>query len=83
VSHCSSEDLRVHSRNLEVILLVTVPGAVLARQCLPSSVCHYLSTSRMRGGASVLANHLLLVENLHGACELHEPWPGDTLDPVL
>jgi hypothetical protein len=37
----------------------------------------------MKGGTSVLADHLPPVENLHGACELHMSWPGDTLDPVL
>jgi hypothetical protein len=31
----------------------------------------------------VLANHLLSVENLHSASEIHAPWPRDTLDPVL
>jgi hypothetical protein len=56
--HHSSEDLQVHSRNLESILLppsvecvdgvlqVTVPGAVPAHQCLLSCVCHYLSTNQ-------------------------------------
>jgi hypothetical protein len=93
--HPSSEDLRVHSRNLESILppprvecvdgvlQVTVSRAVLARQCLPSCVCHCLSTSHTKGGTSVLADHLPPVENLHGAGELHMSWPGDTLDPVL
>jgi hypothetical protein len=58
VRHCSSEDLRVHSRFLESIIFpprveytdgvlqVTVPRMVPAHQCLPSSVGHYLSTSR-------------------------------------
>jgi hypothetical protein len=93
--HCSSEKLRVHSRNLESILLsprvecvdgvlqVTVLGAVLAHQCLPRCVCHCLSTSHTKGSTSVLADHLLPVENLHGAGELHGPWPRYTLDPVL
>jgi hypothetical protein len=62
---------------------VMVPGAVQAHQCLPSSICYYLSTSHTRGRTSVLANHLMPVENLHGASELHAPWPRDTLDPVL
>jgi hypothetical protein len=57
--------------------------AVLARQRLPSSVCHCLSTSRMRGGTSMLVYHLLTVEDLHCAGELHAPWPGKTHDPVL
>jgi hypothetical protein len=92
---CSSEDLWVHSRDLESILLpprvecidhvlqITVPGAVLAHQCLPSSVYHCLSTSHTRGETSMLANHLLPIEDLHGAGELHVPWPGNTLDVVL
>jgi hypothetical protein len=37
----------------------------------------------MRGGTSMLADHLLPVEDLHGAGELHAPWPGGTLDPVF
>jgi hypothetical protein len=37
----------------------------------------------MRGGTSMLADHLLPLEDLHDASELHAPWPGDTLDPVL
>jgi hypothetical protein len=95
VRHRSSKNLRVHSRNLESILLpprvewvdgvlhVTVPGAVLAHQWLPNCVYHYLSTSCMRGGTSALADHLLPIENLHDAGEHHAPWPGDTLDPAL
>jgi hypothetical protein len=31
----------------------------------------------------LLADHLLPVEGLHGAGELHAPWPGNTLDLVL
>jgi hypothetical protein len=31
----------------------------------------------------MLADHLLLVENLHGDGELHAPLPGDTPDLVL
>jgi hypothetical protein len=31
----------------------------------------------------MLSDHLMPVEDLHGASELHVPWPGDTLDPVL
>jgi hypothetical protein len=95
VRHRSSKDLWVHSRNLEGILLpsriecidgilqVTVPGVVPAHQCLSSSVNHYLSTSHMRGGTSVIADHHLPVKNLHGASEFQVPWPRDTLDPVL
>jgi hypothetical protein len=60
-----------------------VPGAVQAHQCLPSCVYHYLCTNHTRGGTSVLADDLLLVKDLHGVGELHAPWPGDTLDPVL
>jgi hypothetical protein len=49
----------------------------------PSSVGHSLSTGRMRGGTSMLADHLLPVEDLHGVGELHVPWTGNTLDLVL
>jgi hypothetical protein len=95
VRHRSTEDLWVHLRNLEGTLLplrvkcidgvlqVTVPRAVPAHQCLPRCVCHCLIIGRTKGGTSVLANHLLLVEDLHGVGKLHVPWPGDTLDPVL
>jgi hypothetical protein len=95
VRHYSSKDLRFHSRDLESILLplriecidkvlsVTVPRMVLAHQCLPSSVGHCVSTSRMKGRTSMLANHLLPVKDLHYAGELHVPWPGNTLDLVL
>jgi hypothetical protein len=95
VRHCSSKNLLIHSRILESILLplrvecidevhqVTVPRAVPTRQFLPSFDYHYLCTSNTRGGTSVLADHLLPVENLHGASELHAPWPWDSLDPVL
>jgi hypothetical protein len=31
----------------------------------------------------MLADHLLPVEDLHSAGELHVPRPGNTLDPVL
>jgi hypothetical protein len=31
----------------------------------------------------MLADHLLLVEDLHGVGELHAPWPRNTLDLVL
>jgi hypothetical protein len=83
--HCYSEDLWVHSRDLERIILpprvecidgvlqVTVPRTVSARQHWPSSVGHFLSTSRMRGGTSMLADYLLPVEDLHCAGELHAP----------
>jgi hypothetical protein len=37
----------------------------------------------MRGGTSVLVGHLLPVEDLHGAGELHASWPGSTLELVL
>jgi hypothetical protein len=60
-----------------------VSGAVPARQCLPCSICHCLSTSRTGSGTSVLANHLLPIEDLHSTGELHVPWPGNTLDPLL
>jgi hypothetical protein len=64
--HRSSKDMRVHLRYLESVflpqrvecvdrvLLVMVPRAVPAHQCLPSSVCLCLSTSRMRGRTSML-----------------------------
>jgi hypothetical protein len=95
ILHRSSENLWVHSRNLESIhiplrvecvdgvLQVTVMGAVHTRQSLPSYICHCLNTSCMRGRTSMLADHLLLVENLHGDGELHAPLPGDTPDLVL
>jgi hypothetical protein len=95
VRHHSSKNLRVHSRNLECILLplrvecidgvlhVTVLGAVLPHLWLPSCIYHYLSTSCMRERKSVLADHLLPIEILHGAGEHHAPWPGDTLDLAL
>jgi hypothetical protein len=93
--HCSFEDLWIHLRNLESIFLppriecvdgvlqVMVPRAVLACQRLPSSVYQCFSTSCMRGGTSMLADHLLPVKDLHGAGELHAPWPRNTLDPIL
>jgi hypothetical protein len=31
----------------------------------------------------MLADHLLTVEDLHGAGELHTPWSWGTLDPAL
>jgi hypothetical protein len=31
----------------------------------------------------MLADHLLPIEDLHGAGELHAPWPRNTLDIVL
>jgi hypothetical protein len=95
VRHRSSEDLWVHSRGLESILLppmvecvdrvlqVMVPGVVPARQHLPSSVSHCLSTGRTWGGTGMLADHLLSVEDLHDAGELHAPWHGNTLNLVL
>jgi hypothetical protein len=87
VRHISFEDLRDRSRDLESILLparveyvdgvlqIMVLRMVPASQCLPTSVGHYLSISRTRGGTSMLANHLLPVEDLHCAGELHAPWP--------
>jgi hypothetical protein len=95
VRHRSSEDLQVHLRDLESILLpprvecvdgvlqVAVPRTVPARQCLLSNVDHCLSTSRMRGGTSMLVDHLLPIEDLHCADEFHVSWPGNTLDLVL
>jgi hypothetical protein len=56
-----------------------VLGVALAHQCLPSNVCHCLNRGRTRGGTSVLANHLLPVEDLHGAGELHARGLGITL----
>jgi hypothetical protein len=85
VRHHSSEDLWVHSRDLESILLplrvecidrvlqVTVPRAVPAHQRLPSSVGHCLSTSHMRGETGMLVDHLLPIKDLHGAGKLHAP----------
>jgi hypothetical protein len=32
---------------------------------------------------STLADHLLPIEDLHGAGELHAPWPGNTLNLVV
>jgi hypothetical protein len=95
VSQCSSEYPQVHSRGLESILLplrvecvdkvlqVMVLRAVLPCQRLPSNVGHCLSTSRMRGGTSMLAGHLLPVEDLHCAGEIHACWPRNTIDLVL
>jgi hypothetical protein len=95
VRHHSSKDLWTHSRNLENIhlpprvkcvdgvLQVIELGADLAHQRLPSSVGHCLRTGRMRGGTSMLVDHLLLVEDLHYVGELHAPWSGNTLDLVL
>jgi hypothetical protein len=95
VRHRSSKDLWGHSRDLESNLLplrvecldrvlqVTVPRVVPAHQHLPSSVGHFLSTSRMRGRTSMLADYLLLIEDLHYAGELHVSWPRNTLDLVL
>jgi hypothetical protein len=95
VRHRSFEDLQVHLRNLESNLLpsrvecvdgvlqVVVSIMVLAHQRLPSSVGHCLSACRTRGGTSMLADHLLPVEDLHGVGELHAPWPGNSLDLVL
>jgi hypothetical protein len=85
VRHHSSEDLRVQSRDLESILLpprvecvdgvlqVMVPRAVPGHQRLPSSVSRCLSTRRTRSRTSVPADHLLSIEDLHCAIELHVP----------
>jgi hypothetical protein len=69
VRHRSPENLRVHSRNVEIILLppsvecidgvleVTVPGAVLSlptKQCLPSKFFQCHGTSLMRVGQACL-----------------------------
>jgi hypothetical protein len=66
VRHRSSEDLWVHSRDLESVLLpprvecidgvlqVAVPRTVLAHQHLPSSVGYYLSIGRTRAGQACL-----------------------------
>jgi hypothetical protein len=94
VRHRSSGDLRVHSIDLESILLplrveyvdgvlqVMVSGAVVAHLCEPTSVSHYLSIGHRRVGTSMLADHLLLLDDLHGVCELLVPWPRHTLDLV-
>jgi hypothetical protein len=37
----------------------------------------------MRGGTSMLADHLLPIKDLHGAGELHAPWPRNTLGLLL
>jgi hypothetical protein len=91
VRHHSSEDMWVHLRDLEIIFLpsriecvdrvlqVVVPRTVPAHQHLESSVGHCLSTSRTTGGTHMLADHLLPVEGIHCAGELHAPWPGNTL----
>jgi hypothetical protein len=87
--------MQVHSRELESILLlsrvecidgvpqVVVPRAIPAHQCLPSSVGHYLSTHRSRSGTSVHADHLLSIEDLHYAAELHVSRSWNALDLVL
>jgi hypothetical protein len=93
--HHSSEDLWVHLRDLESILLplrvecvdgvlqVTVPRTVPAHQHLPSSASYCLNTCHTRGGTSMLAYHFLPVEDLHGVGEVHAPWHGNTLDLLL
>jgi hypothetical protein len=95
VGHRSSEDLWVHPRDLESILLplrvehvdrvieVMVPRVVPAHQRLPSSGGHCLSTCHSRSRTSVLTNHLLAIEDLHYPGELHASWPGNTLDLAL
>jgi hypothetical protein len=95
MKHRSSKDLWIHSKDLESIipplrvecvdgvLQVMVPGAVPTGQHLPSSVYPCLSTSRTRGGTSMLADHLLSIEDLQCIGKLHAPWPGNTLDHVL
>jgi hypothetical protein len=92
VGHSSYEDLRVHSRDLEGILLPSrvecidgMPQVMLlreipARQRLPTSVGHCLSTHRSRSGTSVLAHHLQPIGDLHYAIELHAPWSQNTLN---
>jgi hypothetical protein len=47
------------------------------------SVCRCLSTSPPRGRTSVLVDHLLTIEDLHSAGELHVTWPRNTLDLIL
>jgi hypothetical protein len=83
--HRSSKDLRVHSRNLESILLplrvkcidgvlqVTMLRTVPAHQRLPSSIGHCFSTSCTKGRTSMLADQLLPIKDLHCAGELHAP----------
>jgi hypothetical protein len=95
MGHSSSEDLRVHSRDLESILLplrvecingvlrVMVLRPVPVCQCLPNSVGHSLSTHRSRSRTRVPTDHLLSIEDLHCATELHAPWSWSTLDLVL
>jgi hypothetical protein len=90
--HSSSKDLRVHSRDLEGILLpsrveciggvpqVTMLRVVLAHQCLPCSVLHCLSTRRSRSKISVPVDHLRPIENHHYATKLHASWPRGALD---
>jgi hypothetical protein len=85
VRHRSSEDLQVHSRDLESIILhprvecvdgvlqVTVLRAVLAHHCLPSSFGHCLSIGHSRSGTCVHTEHLISIEYLHDAIELHVP----------
>jgi hypothetical protein len=50
-----------------------VSRMVPARQRLLGSVSYCLSTGRMRGRTSMLAYHLLPVEDVHDASELHVP----------
>jgi hypothetical protein len=37
----------------------------------------------MKGETSVLADHLLPIDDLHGAGKLHTSWLGNTLDLVV
>jgi hypothetical protein len=77
VRHRSTKDLWVHSRNLESILLplrVKCVDGVLPVTVLRTVPAHQrLSTSRTRGEASMLADHLLPVKDLHCAGDLHAP----------
>jgi hypothetical protein len=95
VQHRSCEDLQINLRNLEIfflrlrvkckdgILQVMAPRTIPADHRLLSSIGHCLSTSRTKGGTSMLANHLLPIEAHHYVGELHAPWLGNTLDLVL
>jgi hypothetical protein len=87
--HHSFEDLSVHSRDLESILLplrveclgvlqVAVLRTVPAHQRQASNIGYCLSTGCMRGGTSMLADHLLPIKDLHSVGKLHAPWPGNT-----
>jgi hypothetical protein len=95
VRHGSSEDLHVHSRNLESILhptmgecvngvlQVAVPRTVPAHQHPPSNVGYCHSTGHTRDKTSMHVDPFPPIKVLYATGGLHAPWPGNTLDLVL